>query len=84
MKVFNEEEMEECIIRNCDELKSTFAGFDLGAWRQSDGTYIDFDGKYKFNDFPKSIHIFGNTFQLEEIVEGRDTEKGQWVNAIYV
>jgi hypothetical protein len=60
--------------------QSFFAGFDLGGYRQTDGTVVSIGGDATVPDWPKEIKVFGNTYTLEHVTPG----KNGWENANYV
>lgn len=69
--------------------KGDLAGFDLGGYRQINGTIKlsnFFHRKRYIKAWPEEISLHGVTYTLENVVDGAVNEKtGElWQNAIYV
>lgn len=55
-----------------EQLIGFFAGFDLAAQRQEDGTLKPFGGGASISEFPEEVELFGNTYTLERVVKGNN------------
>ena len=54
-----------------DELKPFLAGFDLAGRRLPNGKLQSFGLKdVLIDDWPEKVELFGNTYTLEEVIEG--------------
>jgi len=74
---------EEFEVRNGE-----MAGFDLGGYRQPNGTVRILGTEINdriIPDWPEEIYLMGCTYTLEDIKEAQyaDPENGRWENAVY-
>ncbi len=61
------------------------AGFALAGWKHPSGVIQLVDSDRYINEWPKEIAFMGNTYTLEEVIDGStNPETGvQWQNAEY-